>query len=278
MRRRRQLRHHPAAAVDGGDGGVARQRHAQAPRPCWPSMMAVPIVLQVPGERLIACSASRKSSCVISPGLDVLGHLPQRRAGPHPFAPEPAVQHRPAGDDDGGQVDRGRTHQQRRRGLVAADQQHHAVDRIGADRFLDIHCGQGCGTSSRWGAARFRRARTPGIPAESRRPRRSRASPVSARSRRWALQGVSSDQVLQMPITGRPSNKSAGKPWFFIQDAVIDVVAAVAAEPFGRAQFSRPLGRLKGHLNLNYKDGAGVSPAFACCRRRRSQRRAAPDP
>ncbi len=30
----------------------------------------------------------------------------------------------------------------------------------------------------------------------------------SAISRKWELQGVSSDQVLQIPITGRPSNKS----------------------------------------------------------------------
>src|SRR6202035_913618 len=29
----------------------------------------------------------------------------------------------------------------------------------------------------------------------------------SASSRKWALHGVSSDQVLQMPITGRPSNR-----------------------------------------------------------------------
>ncbi len=33
---------------------------------------------------------------------------------------------------------------------------------------------------------------------------------ASARSRKWPLQGVSSDQVLQMPITGRPSKESAG--------------------------------------------------------------------
>ncbi|MBO67470.1 MAG: hypothetical protein CL398_04080, partial [Acidiferrobacteraceae bacterium] len=30
-------------------------------------------------------------------------------------------------------------------------------------------------------------------------------------------QGVSSDQVLQIPMTGRPSNWSSGRPWFFIQ-------------------------------------------------------------
>jgi hypothetical protein len=34
----------------------------------------------------------------------------------------------------------------------------------------------------------------------------------SAIPRRCALQGVSSDQVLQMPMTGRPSNTSAGRP------------------------------------------------------------------
>jgi len=39
----------------------------------------------------------------------------------------------------------------------------------------------------------------------------------SARPRRWPLQGVNSDQVLQMPITGLPSNMRAAWPWFFIQ-------------------------------------------------------------
>src|SRR5882757_10801194 len=38
----------------------------------------------------------------------------------------------------------------------------------------------------------------------------------SANSLKCALQGVSSDQVLQMPITGLPSNSSEGMPWFFI--------------------------------------------------------------
>jgi hypothetical protein len=41
---------------------------------------------------------------------------------------------------------------------------------------------------------------------------------ASATSRRWALHGVSSDQLLAMPITGRPSNTSGPKPWFRIQD------------------------------------------------------------
>ena len=40
----------------------------------------------------------------------------------------------------------------------------------------------------------------------------------SASSRKCALHGVTSDQVLQMPITGLPMNRSCGKPWFFIHE------------------------------------------------------------
>ncbi len=32
----------------------------------------------------------------------------------------------------------------------------------------------------------------------------------SANSRKWPLQGVSSEKVLQIPMTGRPSNSSDG--------------------------------------------------------------------
>ena len=39
----------------------------------------------------------------------------------------------------------------------------------------------------------------------------------SAILRKWALQGVSSDHVLQIPTMGRPSNSWSGMPWFFIQ-------------------------------------------------------------
>jgi hypothetical protein len=53
-----------------------------------------------------------------------------------------------------------------------------------------------------------------GNPPASSTPRLTR----SARSRRCALQGVSSDQVLQMPMTGRPSKASSVKPCAFIQD------------------------------------------------------------
>src|SRR5581483_1694048 len=52
-----------------------------------------------------------------------------------------------------------------------------------------------------------------GKPPASSTPRFTR----SAICRKWALQGVNSDQVLQMPMTGRPSKESAGIPSFFIQ-------------------------------------------------------------
>ena len=39
----------------------------------------------------------------------------------------------------------------------------------------------------------------------------------SASLRKWALQGVSSDHVLQIPMMGLPSNSWSGMPWFFIQ-------------------------------------------------------------
>ncbi len=53
-----------------------------------------------------------------------------------------------------------------------------------------------------------------GKPPASYTPRLTRSAII----RKWALQGVSSDQVLQIPITGRFSNKCRGSPWFFIQD------------------------------------------------------------
>src|SRR5262249_24203972 len=39
----------------------------------------------------------------------------------------------------------------------------------------------------------------------------------SATRCRWTLHGASSDQVVAMPITGRPSKTSGVKPWLRIQ-------------------------------------------------------------
>ena len=53
-----------------------------------------------------------------------------------------------------------------------------------------------------------------GKPPASRMPRLT----CSASLRKWALQGVSSLQVLQMPMMGLPWNSWSGMPWFFIQE------------------------------------------------------------
>ena len=57
---------------------------------------------------------------------------------PAPFAAE----HRSTRHTDGRDVHTGRTHHQRRRGLVAAHQQHHTIERVGADGFFHVHAGQ----------------------------------------------------------------------------------------------------------------------------------------
>jgi hypothetical protein len=84
---------------------------------------AVPIVMQCPAERDMHDSTSTMSDSFIAPVL----------------AAKLAVQHRSAGDAYRRQIARRRTHQQRGRRLVAAHHQHDAVERIGADRFLDVH-------------------------------------------------------------------------------------------------------------------------------------------
>ena len=53
----------------------------------------------------------------------LLAHAPDAGARAQLLPAPLAVEHRPAGHADGRQVDAGRAHQQRRRGLVAANQQ-----------------------------------------------------------------------------------------------------------------------------------------------------------
>ena len=71
-----------------------------------------------------------------------LTHLPHTGARaqllPAPFAAE----HRSTRHTDRRDVHTGRAHHQRRCGFVAAHQQHHTVERVGADGFLHVHAGQ----------------------------------------------------------------------------------------------------------------------------------------
>ena len=132
---------------------------------------AVPIVMQWPCERCMQLSASKKSAWRHRAGAHRLAHLPDAGAGAEFAAAELARQHRPARDADRRQVDARRAHQQRRRGLVAAHQQHDAVERIARGSIPRRPCWRDCGTASPSAASASRRATSPGTRAESRRPR-----------------------------------------------------------------------------------------------------------
>ena len=61
------------------------------------------------------------------------------RPGTDLFLAESPVEHRSSGDHDGRDIAARRPHEQRRSGLVATDEEHDAIERIGANGFLDVH-------------------------------------------------------------------------------------------------------------------------------------------
>src|SRR6185369_10794313 len=75
-------------------------------------------------------------------GAHHLGELPRVRARSMALAAVVAVQHRAARDADRGEVDARGPHEERGCRLVAAHQQHDAVERVGADRLLHVHARQ----------------------------------------------------------------------------------------------------------------------------------------
>ena len=72
-------------------------------------------------------------------GAHLLAHPPHVGRRAEAPAEVAAGEHRPTGQHDRRQVDRGGAHHHRRRGLVAAGEQHDAVDRVALDRLLDVH-------------------------------------------------------------------------------------------------------------------------------------------
>ena len=88
------------------------------------------MVLQWPTDGADAQATSRNSSSSIRPAASSSRafQIVVPRSGA--LALPPAVQHRPAGQHDRRDVHRRRRHDAGRRGLVAAGQQHHAVERI----------------------------------------------------------------------------------------------------------------------------------------------------
>jgi hypothetical protein len=102
---------------------------------------AVPMVMQWPWLRCMQLGLEEVLQLERA-GAHLLAHAPHAGARAQFLAAPFAAEHGAARHADGGQVDAGRAHHQRGRGLVAAHEQHHAVDGIAADGFLDVHAGQ----------------------------------------------------------------------------------------------------------------------------------------
>ena len=128
-----------AARVGGGDRRGAGQRRAERlghrRSSCW---------------RCPSCCSGRRSASsrprsrgtprrVISPRVRMSEMRQRSVPEPTSSSRQLAVQHRAAGHADRRQVDARRAHQLRRRRLVAAAQEHDAVERVGAQRLLDVH-------------------------------------------------------------------------------------------------------------------------------------------
>ena len=134
----RHVRQHVAARIDGRDGRVVRQGrtqrfgHAGHRRGRTHGVAGACRARHARFGRHELVQGDRT-------GLHLLVQLPHGRAGTDVLAVQLAIEHGAAADDDGGNVDAGRAHQQGRRRLVAADQQHDGVHRIAADRFFHVH-------------------------------------------------------------------------------------------------------------------------------------------
>ncbi|CAG4924328.1 hypothetical protein LMG31841_05372 [Paraburkholderia saeva] len=133
-----QVREHLTARIDRRNRGVMRQTHAERldhrghrrRRAHRHAVSARAVHARFGFGEFFLCHRA---------GAYFLRHLPDARARADGLAAKAAVQHRAAGDRQRGQVARCRAHQQRRRRLVATDEQDHAIHRIAANRFFDIH-------------------------------------------------------------------------------------------------------------------------------------------
>ena len=136
-----QIGHLPAFAVGGGNGGRAGQLHAQRlGQGIHGRGRAHGVAIAHRGgrgrghfhEAFVVDLARRK----------LLTARPDDGAGSGALALVPAVQHRAHRQGNGGNIHRGRRHEQRGRGLVAADGQDNPVQRIAVERFDQPKIGQ----------------------------------------------------------------------------------------------------------------------------------------
>ena len=177
---------------------------------------AVPMVMQWPFERCMQLSAAKKSSSVISPARscsDICQRpVPEPTSCPRYFPdnigpPETPIVGRP---QDAAPISRD--------GVVLSQPMSRTTPSTGLPRIdsstsMLARFRNSMAVGRSWVSPNDMTGNSRGKPPASHTPRLAN----SAISRKCALQGVSSDQVLQMPMMGRPSNRSCGQPWFFIQ-------------------------------------------------------------
>ena len=133
--------HLRALAVRRGNGCAAGQRHAESFGEAVHRQRGTHAVAMA-DRRCGAGDHFQEFVVVDAAGGHFGARMPDHGAGTGALALEPAVEHGSAGKHDGRQVDRGRAHQHRRGGLVAAGGQHHAVKRIAVQHFDQPEVGQ----------------------------------------------------------------------------------------------------------------------------------------
>ena len=132
---------HVAAAVNGREGGIARQADAQgldhaghgAGRSHGHAVTVAAVHAAFSLEKLLQLERA---------GAHLLAHAPDTGARAQFLSSPFAVEHGAARNANRGQANTRRTHEQRRRRLVAAHEQHHPIDGVAAYAFLHIHAGQ----------------------------------------------------------------------------------------------------------------------------------------
>jgi len=168
---------------------------------------AVPIVMQWPRERFMHDSASMNSCWLIVPAR-TSSDICQTPV------PEPSVRprKRPLSIGPPDTASAGRLHDAapiNSAGVVLSQPTSRITPSIGLPRIdsstsIEARLRNSIAVGRRFDSPSDITGNSSGRPPASRTPRLT----YSASSRKWALQGVSSDHVLQMPITGRPSNSS----------------------------------------------------------------------
>ena len=178
---------------------------------------AVPIVMQWPAERDMHASASVRSASFISPVFSISVNfqtwVPEPMSWPRnlplsigpPETPIVGRSHDAAPISSAGVV---------LSQPIISTMPSNGLARIDSSTSIATWLRNSIVVGRITGSPRLITGNSSGKPPASSTP----ALTCSASSRKCALHGVTSDHVLQMPITGRPSKRSCGKPWFFIHE------------------------------------------------------------